>query len=105
LNRNLEISALKKLQLKYGNTFQFITIYPNKENYTKAEQRTLDAITWDKFPLNQNDDLIKSLQLSSYPLYVLFDPNLILYASPALSPTPNGRYETIERFFNATIRQ
>lgn len=100
-----EISALKKLQLKYGNTFQFITIYPNKENYTKAEQRTLDAITWDKFPLNQNDDLIKSLQLSSYPLYVLFDPNLILYASPALSPTPNGRYETIERFFNSTIRQ
>jgi hypothetical protein len=100
-----EISALKKLQLKYGNTFQFITIYPNKESYTKSEQRTLDAITWDKFPLNQNDDIIKSLQLSSYPSYVLFDPNLILYASPALSPTPNGRYETIERFFNTTIRQ
>jgi len=100
-----EISALKKLQLKYGNTFQFVTIYPNKEVYTKSELRTLDALTWDKFPIDQNHEMIKSLQLTTYPMYLLFDPNLLLYASPALSPTPNGRYETIERFFNTTIRQ
>ena len=100
-----ELSALKKLQLKYGNTFQFVTIYPSKNVYTKSEQRTLDAITWDKFPIDQNHQMIKSLQLTTYPMYLLFDPNLLLYASPALSPTPNGRYETIERFFNATIRQ
>lgn len=100
-----EISALKKLQLKYGNTFQFVTIYPRKDSYTKSELRTLDALTWDKYPLDQNHEMIKSLQLTTYPMYVLFDPNLILYASPALSPTPNGRYETIERFFNSTIRE
>lgn len=100
-----EISALKKLQLKYGNTFQFVTIYPSKDVYTKSELRTLDALTWEKFPIDQNHEMIKSLQLTSYPMYILFDPNLMLYASPALSPTPNGRYETIERFFNATIRQ
>lgn len=100
-----ELSALKKLQLKYGNTFQFVSIYPSKEVYTKSELRTLDALTWDKFPIDQNHEIIKNLQLTTYPMYVLFDPNLLLYASPALSPTPNGRYETIERFFNATIRQ
>jgi hypothetical protein len=100
-----EISALKKLQLKYGNTFQFVTIYPSKDVYTKSELRTLDALTWDKFPIDQNHPMIKSLQLTTYPMYLLFDPNLLLYASPALSPTPNGRYETIERFFNATMRE
>jgi hypothetical protein len=99
-----EISALKKLQLKYGTTFQFITIYPSKELYTKSEQRNLDALTWDKFQLDQNHEIWKSLQLTSYPMYVLFDSNLVLHSSPALSPTPNGRYETIEKVFRTVER-
>ena len=99
-----EISALKKLQLKYGNAFQFITIYPSKEVYTKSEQRNLDALTWDKFQLDQNHEIWKSLQLTSYPMYVLFDSNLVLHSSPALSPTPNGRYETIEKVFRTLER-
>lgn len=99
-----EISALKKLQLKYGNAFQFITIYPSKEVYTKSEQRNLDALTWDKFQLDQNHEIWKSLQLTSYPMYVLFDSNLVLHSSPALSPTPNGRYETIEKEFRTLER-
>jgi hypothetical protein len=99
-----EISALKKLQLKYGTSFQFITIYPSKELYTKSEQRNLDALTWDKFQLDQNHEIWKSLQLTSYPMYVLFDSNLVLHSSPALSPTPNGRYETIEKVFRTVER-
>jgi hypothetical protein len=99
-----EISALKKLHLKYGNTFQFITIYRSKELYTKSEQRNLDALTWDKFSLDQNHEIWKSLQLTSYPMYILFDSNLVLHSSPALSPTPNGRYETIEKVFRTVER-
>ncbi len=99
-----EISALKKLQSKYGKNFQFITIYPKKANYSKSEQRNLDALTWDKYPLDISDEIWKNLEINSYPLYLLFDPNLTLIASPALSPTPNGRYETIEKVFIQTLR-
>ena len=99
-----EISALKKLQAKYGSEFQFVTIYPANISYTKTEQRNLDAITWDKFALAADHEMWKSLQLTSFPMYLLFDPSLVLYASPALSPTPNGRYETIEKFFRETKR-
>lgn len=94
-----EIGALKKLQNTYGKQFQFVTIYPKKSSYTKSEQRNLDALTWDKFALEHDHEIWNSLQINSYPLYLLFDPNLILFASPALSPTPNGRYETVEKFF------
>ncbi|MFZ9613258.1 MAG: TlpA family protein disulfide reductase [Crocinitomicaceae bacterium] len=99
-----EIAALKKLQLKYGSDFQFITIYPKNNSYTKTEQRNLDAITWDKFSLDMDHEIWKSLQLTSFPMYALFDPNLLLHASPALSPTPNGKYETIEKFFREIKR-
>ncbi len=99
-----EISALKKLELTYGKSFQFVTIYPSKVSYTKSEQRNLDALTWDTFPIDQNHEIWKSLQLSSYPMYVLFDSNLVLHSSPALSPTPNGKYETIEKVFRTLER-
>lgn len=99
-----EIAALIKLHSKYGNTFQFVTIYPAKASFSKSEQRNLDALTWDKFPLSNDHEIWKNLEINSYPLYLLFDPNLTLVASPALSPTPNGRYETIEKFFIQTIR-
>lgn len=99
-----EISALKKLELTYGKSFQFVTIYPSKVSYTKSEQRNLDALTWDKFPIDQHHEIWKSLQLSSYPMYVLFDSTLVLHSSPALSPTPNGRYETIEKVFRTLER-
>jgi hypothetical protein len=99
-----EISALKKLELTYGKSFQFVTIYPSKVSYTKSEQRNLDALTWDTFPIDQNHEIWKSLQLSSYPMYMLFDSNLVLHSSPALSPTPNGKYETIEKVFRTLER-
>lgn len=93
-----EISILKKLNEKYGNYIQFVTIYQNKkEGFSQIEQRNLDAIIWDKFGLDVSNPIWNDLKVNSFPYYLLFDPNLVLISAPALAPSPNGKYETIEK--------
>lgn len=93
-----EISILKKLNEKYGNYIQFVTIYQSKsEGFSATERRNLDAIIWDKFEMNPSNSIWTDLRVNSFPYYLLFDPKLVLIASPALAPSPNGKYETIEK--------
>jgi hypothetical protein len=93
-----EISALKKLNEKYGKYISFLTIYQTKESgFSSIEQRNLDAIIWDKFALNPSHEIWTELKINSFPNYLLLDKNLVLLASPALAPSPNGKYETIEK--------
>jgi thiol-disulfide isomerase/thioredoxin len=93
-----EISILKKLNEKYGNQIQFVTIYQNKkEGFSQIDKRNLDAIIWDKFGLDASHPIWNELKVNTFPYYLLFDPNLVLISAPALAPSPNGKYETIEK--------
>jgi hypothetical protein len=93
-----EVAALKKLYEKYGKYIQFITIYPNQEgNNSAIEQRNLDAIIWDKFSFETTHEIWTELKVNSFPYYLLLDKNLIVISAPALAPSPNGKYETIEK--------
>ena len=81
-----------------GKYISFLTIYQTKESgFSSIEQRNLDAIIWDKFALNPSHEIWTELKINSFPNYLLLDKNLILLASPALAPSPNGKYETIEK--------
>jgi hypothetical protein len=89
---------LKKLNEKYGNQIQFVTIYQNKkEGFSQIDKRNLDAIIWDKFGLDASHPIWNELKVNTFPYYLLFDPNLVLISAPALAPSPNGKYETIEK--------
>jgi hypothetical protein len=93
-----EVAALKKLYEKYGKYIQFITIYPNQEsNISAIEQRNIDAIIWDKFSFDTSHEIWTELKVNSFPYYLLLDKNLTLLSAPALAPSPNGKYETIEK--------
>lgn len=93
-----EISALKKLNEKYGKYISFLTLYQTKESgFSSIEQRNLDAIIWDKFALDPAHEIWTDLKINNFPYYQLLDKNLVLLASPALAPSPNGKYETIEK--------
>jgi len=93
-----ELAALKKMHEKYGKYIQFITIYRTKETgFSEIEKRNLDAIIWDKFSLASSHEIWTELKINSFPYYLLVDKNLVLTAAPALSPSPNGKYETIEK--------
>lgn len=94
-----EIGALKKLQSKYGDKIEFVTFYVNGVDSNSTDQRNLNQITWEKIGLNQEDPLWAQMGITTYPYYILIDKEFVVLASPALSPTPNGKYETIEKTF------
>jgi len=95
-----ELKSLKKLQEKYGKDINFVTLYSKNEiPYTSTEQRNLDLITWPKYGFDVHDEIWEQLQVKTYPYYLLIDDSFHLYSAPALSPTPNGKYETIEKTF------
>jgi hypothetical protein len=93
-----EITALKKLNEKYGQVITFVTLYQEKQaGFSAIEQRNLDAIIWDKFALDPSHEIWTELKVNSFPYYLLLDKNLVLVSGPALAPSPNGKYETIEK--------
>jgi hypothetical protein len=94
-----ELGALKKLQKNYGSKIEFVTFYVDKPDLTDTEKRNLNAITWKKIGLSLEDPLWTNMGIYTFPFYILVDKEYIVQASPALSPSPNGTYETIEKTF------
>lgn len=98
-----ELSALKKLKLTYGNKIEFLTLYVDKPVMNEAERKALDNITWKKIAIPGDDSIWNKLGITTFPYYLMLDKDMNLFISPALSPTPNGKYETIEKtFFDLT---
>ena len=59
----------------------------------------INLIKWRKFELKPNEKSWEILNIPSFPYYLFLDKDLVLLAAPALSPSPNRSYETIEKTF------
>ena len=94
-----ELNALKKLKAGYGSTVEFLTLYLDKPLSNEAERKALSQITWKKIGLRPDDPAWNLLGISTYPYYILVDKDSTVLKAPALTPTPNGKYETIEKTF------
>jgi hypothetical protein len=92
-----ELAAMKKLHKTYGNYIQFLTIYKTQEYYSKADKTYLEQIQWQKTEISVEHPIWKDLDVFGFPYYVYVLPNLIIGHLNALSPSPNGKYETIEK--------
>lgn len=94
-----ELNALKKLKERYGSAIEFITVYVDKPLNNVTEKKAFESITWVKTGFKEDDPIWDQLGIYTYPYYLLIDKDFVLLASPALTPTPNGKYETIEKTF------
>ena len=94
-----ELAALKKLHKAYGSKVEFITIYVQKEILNSTEKYAMESIEWSRVGFTLNDPIWANLGIRTFPYYILIDRDFNVAASPALSPTPNGKYETIEKTF------
>ncbi|MFZ9582225.1 MAG: hypothetical protein ACO28O_04550, partial [Crocinitomicaceae bacterium] len=96
--------ALKKLYQQYGKQISFYTLYIDTPEKDEAQGRALDLISWPKIGLPANDPIWEKLGIVKYPQYLLVDQSFTLVASPALEPTPNNAYETVEKSFYQLLK-
>lgn len=95
-----EIGALKKIQEKYKDYVTLISIYKTPlDGFNATDKRNIELLTWARIELVAEHPVWKTLKIPTFPYYILLDEQLQLKASPALSPTPNGSYDTIEKIF------
>lgn len=55
------------------------------------------SLPWESVVVNEQHPILKAYQVINVPYYVLVDPVGGVVAAPALGPTPNGQYETIDK--------
>ena len=95
-----EISALRRLFEKYKSHIDFVTIYVSQsEVNSDFALRLLASIKWEVYSLDYAHPLWKSLNIGSFPYYILVNEKQKIIGLPALGPNPNGVYKTIEKTF------
>lgn len=94
-----ELPALKKLKNAYGSKVEFVTLYVDGITDNASETRAMEQITWKKIGLPLDSHVWNNLGILTFPYYILLDRDSNVMATPALGPSPNGKYETIEKTF------
>lgn len=94
-----DLILLKDLYNKYSQNVEFVSVYKESDQMEDIFLEELNAVDWGTYGLKQSNSIWKNYQVISFPHYVLIDPTGHIVASPALAPTPNGQYETIDKTF------
>lgn len=93
-----EIPLIEQLNQMYGKYVQFVSIY-KKADLSDAAKKRVASIKWDVYGLPTSNAIWKNYSVETFPHYTLIDAVGYIVASPALAPTPNGQYETIDKIF------
>jgi peroxiredoxin len=94
-----DINLLKEINKRYNQNIEFISVYKESDQMENSYLEELNAAQWNAYGLKESNSIWKNYQVTTFPHYVLIDPTGHIVASPALSPTPNGQYETIDKTF------
>jgi hypothetical protein len=94
-----EIELLKPIYQRYSNEVNVLTVYISNIELSKKQKEILKNLPWKHVSIESNHDLLTSYQVNAYPHYVLLDPIGYVVNAPALKPSPNGQYETIDKIF------
>ena len=93
-----EIPLLKEMHQRYGKYVHFVSIYRATDLSEEAEA-LINGIEWDVYGLKESSSVWKKYGIEAFPQYTLIDAAGYIVASPALAPTPNGQYQTIDATF------
>jgi len=76
-----------------------VTIVKEKTSISENEQALINSIPWEAYILPQSNSIWENYGIENFSQFVLIDAAGYIVASPALGPTPNGQYETIDKTF------
>lgn len=94
-----ELELLEGLHELYGEYVTFVTLYRLNDSLHAQGVTRLTTLPWAVYGLESGNSLWKNYQVEAFPNYILIDATGNVVASPALGPTPNGQYETIDQTF------
>jgi len=94
-----ELEIIQELHEQYSDYVNIITLYKIDPATPKAHEKVLKDIPWTSYALPSDHAVFEKYQINNYSQFVLIDAAGYIVASPALTPTPNGQYETIDRTF------
>ncbi len=94
-----EIPLLKEIAERYGDYIHFISVYKKDGELSKEAEKSLEQIDWDLYALSESNSIWNKYRIETFPQYSLIDAAGYVVASPALAPTPNGQYQTIDESF------
>jgi thiol-disulfide isomerase/thioredoxin len=95
-----EMKIIKGLREKYQEDIDFLSVCTDKDSTEfirfKEENPDLD---WDIIYVGEDEHLLKDYKVTSLPAYYLIDQDGFIAMAPALRPTPDGEYESIDKTF------
>ena len=89
----------KKIQEEYKDYVDFITIYEARDSIDTNFLKQVEALNWDVYAISKGNSIWEKYRVEAYPQYVLIDGTATIVSSPALGPTPDGQYRTIDKSF------
>lgn len=93
-----DMEIIRKLVNKYDEDVAFISFCADKDSTSfNTYMKEHPEYTWDVFYIGEEHPLLNSYNISSFPDYFLIDQDGFIFASPALAPSPNGKYESIDK--------
>ncbi|MDX1653017.1 MAG: hypothetical protein R3277_11025 [Brumimicrobium sp.] len=95
-----DIELMRPLYDKYLKYTEFLTVVVTEnENLIQDPSPYIKKhkMGWKTSFVSPDDPLLKSLNVASYPHYLLMDATGNVVAAPALSPRPDNEYETIDK--------
>lgn len=99
-----DLKLMRPLYEKYMRHTDMLTVVVTNDELLlsdPSEYIKKHKISWSTTFIKPDDDIIKNLNVASYPHYILMDAAGYVVAAPALSPRPDNEYETIENALHA----
>lgn len=92
-----DMEIISRLVPKYDEDIAFVSVCTDKDSSTFAAfMKEFPEYDWDIFYVGEDDVLMRSFKVTSIPNYYLIDQDGFIFAAPALAPSPNGEYESVE---------
>ncbi|MFI5203809.1 MAG: TlpA family protein disulfide reductase [Flavobacteriales bacterium] len=96
-----ELQLLTKIYKKYKDDIAFMMINTDKNiKGWKDFLKKNPEYRWINLHTDGSGRVIRDYKVTSLPLYYLVGPDGKLLQSPALSPTPNGTFKSIDQVFH-----
>lgn len=93
-----DLAIMKKLVAKYNQDIEFVSLCMDKDSTTyETFLEKNPEYNWEFHYLGPDHDLVKDYKVTNVPTYFLVDQEGFIFAAPALAPSPNGKYQSVDQ--------